>query len=111
MPTERGESKAAKVEDHPEDKRWPPVVARRLLSAVDSPDIRSQRVPELGTVLDEGVAHDLPLIVINELAVQRIDVNDKARCQRRKQPEKFPPKAALFLRRSHRLAAARRALR
>ena len=48
---------------------------------------------ELGAILDEGIAYDLLLIVIDEFAAQRIGVNEKAQQQCRKQPQEVNPQA------------------
>src|SRR5436190_20419810 len=110
VPAHGTESKAPKVEDHPKNKRWPPIVADRLIAPLERPDVRRQGVPELRAILNQGVTDNLAQIVVYEFTAQRVDIDENAQHQRRQKPPKINPRAALLLLRLQFFTTATRAM-
>src|ERR1044072_1975618 len=82
MPAIRFRAEEPEIKDVPERKSRPPIITRcRGPIGFKRPDVRSQRFPDQGVILYQGIADDLPQVVVDELAAERINKSQQTnRC-------------------------------
>src|SRR3954447_18084680 len=83
MPAERREPKAPEIKNHPDYIGGSPVIAGGLVASLEGPHVGGQGAPKLRAILDQSVAHDLALVVIDEFSTERVCVDQKAKDQGR----------------------------
>src|SRR5262249_26593263 len=71
------------VEDQPRDERRSPVVAPAfLLPSLERPYVRRQRLSQIPAVLNELILDDLLFVVVDKLAIHRVEIGADAHGRR-----------------------------
>src|SRR4051812_23662553 len=87
VPAHGMEPKEPEIDDLPGGERRAPIIARDYRAvAFERPHVGSERLPDQSVVLDQGVLNNLPRVVIDELAAQRIGEYENADRDQGKRP-------------------------